>query len=195
MRLRDSPTGYGWVSIGLHWAAAGLVVALWFVGESINAQGDPSPLQNIRLHTTLGLCAYVLLTARVAWRFTEGHPGRSPRLGRFSFRSGLLVHYILVAGIAVMLLTGPLMAWSGGLPLAIFGFEIPSPFGRSPGLFEILHWIHRQTATVLMSVTALHILGVTKHVVFDRDGTLDKMMVPEPAASQPSSAREDSRRL
>jgi cytochrome b561 len=33
MRTRDTRTGYGWISIALHWATAILILTIWFIGS------------------------------------------------------------------------------------------------------------------------------------------------------------------
>ena len=86
MRTTDTRTGYGWVSIALHWTTAIIVLTLWFVGSSI--QSDPGTQEStLRLHTSIAITAYLLLWARVIWRLKIGHPGPPlppclPRVGR-----------------------------------------------------------------------------------------------------------------
>jgi cytochrome b561 len=176
MRWRDTPTGYGWLSIVFHWGTALAVLSLWFVGASI--AGSEGRAGTVRLHTTIALTAYLLLIARIAWRLSKGHPGPLPGQQGWEFSLGKLVHYLLLAAISVMVITGPLMAWTGGEPLLFFDLAIPSPFSANDAAFVALHEVHRHTATVIILATLLHILGVVKHMVFNRDGTFDKIMVP-----------------
>ena len=80
MRTTDTRTGYGWVSIALHWTTAIIVLTLWFVGSSIHS--DPETQDStLRLHTSIAITAYLLLWARVIWRFKIGHPGPLPNPG------------------------------------------------------------------------------------------------------------------
>ena len=62
MRAQDTPSGYGIVSIALHWLTAIIVLVIWFVGSSIRAGDDPE--STLRLHTSIALTAYVLLWAQ-----------------------------------------------------------------------------------------------------------------------------------
>ena len=34
-RISDADTGYGWISILLHWVTAVTVIPLWFIGKGI----------------------------------------------------------------------------------------------------------------------------------------------------------------
>lgn len=178
MRWFDGKADFGWISIGLHWLGAAAVLSLLFIGNSIQVTDGPARDDMLRLHTTLGLAAYLLLWARVAWRVAKGHPGPSPRQKRVYHVMGMWLHHLLVAAIVVMLLTGPLMAWAGDLPLRLGDLAIPSPFGTAPELFTVLRWGHIAAATVLGWGTLLHVSAVIKHVAMDRDGSLDRILLP-----------------
>ena len=110
MRTTDTRTGYGWVSIALHWTTAIIVLTLWFVGSSI--QSDPGTQEStLRLHTSIAITAYLLLWARVIWRLKIGHPGPLPKQGGLFYQIGKYTHYTMCVAIAFMLITGPLMLW------------------------------------------------------------------------------------
>ena len=68
MRTRDTRTGYGWISIALHWLTAIVILTLWFIGSSIQSDLATGSTSTLRLHTSIAITAYVLLWARVIWR-------------------------------------------------------------------------------------------------------------------------------
>ena len=71
----DKPDSFGWISIALHWAAAAIVLSMWFIGQSISAQSSVDGINNIRdLHIAVGLVSWVLLVGRIVWRIKHGHP-------------------------------------------------------------------------------------------------------------------------
>jgi cytochrome b561 len=76
-----------------------------------------------------------------------------------------------------MLLSGPLMVWSAGEPIRVFALTIPSPLARSPGLHDAMRDVHGLTASFLLLGIALHVLAVFEHVILNRDGTFDKIMI------------------
>lgn len=184
MRWADGKSDFGWISIGLHWVGAAAIISLLFVGNSIQSAEGPARDDMLRLHTTMGLAAYILLWARVAWRMAKRHPGPSPRQKRVDHTMGVWFHHLLVGAIVVMLITGPLLAWSGGMPLRLGDLAIPSPFGTAPELFTILRWGHIAAATVLGWGTLLHVAAVIKHVAVDRDGSLDRILLPAESEHQ-----------
>jgi cytochrome b561 len=76
-----------------------------------------------------------------------------------------------------MLVSGPLMVWSLGDTIGVFGFSIPSPFGMFPQAHHVLRTAHGYTASFILAGMILHVLAVFKHTVLNRDGTFDKIMI------------------
>jgi len=195
MRTTDTRTGYGWVSIALHWTTAIIVLTLWFVGSSIHS--DPGTQEStLRLHTSIAITAYLLLWARVIWRLKIGHPGPLPKQGGLFYQIGKYTHYTMCVAIAFMLITGPLMVWFRGDVIHVWDwFTLPGPVPASMGLFDAMHTIHVWCSRVIIVGTALHIGGVYKHAAFNQDGTFGKMLLPqrvEAPDSTPTSARTDT---
>ena len=180
MRLNDTKSGYGWISIAFHWLTAAVVIAMWTIGSL--AQGDAQGegkvgFDFVHLHTTIGMTAYVLLWARIIWRFKVGHPG--PRAGQSAtlYPIAKAVHYLLLLALGVALVSGPLTVWLAGDAIEAFSLALPSPFGKLPAAQDIARNVHGVTTMAVFGAIALHVLAVIKHAVFNRDGTFDKIMV------------------
>jgi len=177
MRTSDTRTGYGWISIALHWITAIIVLAIWFIGSSIHA--DPATSEStLRLHTSIAISAYALLWVRVVWRFMVGHPGPLPGQTGVFHTIGKYCHYVMLAAIGAMLLSGPTMVWARGDVIHVWNwFAIPGPFGANMGLFDTVHSIHVWCSRVIIVSTIFHLGGVYKHAAFNQDGTFGKMLV------------------
>jgi cytochrome b561 len=128
-----------------------------------------------------GVSAYLLLWGRILWRFAVGHPAPHPGQSALLFPVAKAFHYLFLIAIGLMLLSGPLMVWSGGDAIEVFAFAIPSPFAPSSGLHDLLRRIHGVTASIIILGAILHILAALKHIVFNRDGTFDKIMIADGA--------------
>jgi cytochrome b561 len=179
MRLRDTPTGYGWISIVLHWLTAIVIIAMLFIGSSIASTDPGERLAALNFHTSLGITSYIILWARIVWRFWVGHPGPNERQRGLFFELGKWTHYILMIALGGMLLSGPVMAWASGTDISVFGwFEIPAAAEPSYELRDTLHAVHRSCAIVIFIGVILHIGGVYKHTAFNHDGTFVKMILP-----------------
>ena len=84
-----------------------------------------------------------------------------------------------------MLLSGPIMVWSKGYPINIFGLiSLPSPLGKMETLHEVMEALHKLGAKLLFFAFILHMLGVLKHLIIDRDNTLKRMLVPSKKFSE-----------
>ena len=179
VRLQDTSHGYGWISIALHWLTAAIVLTMWIVGtmSQVASEGDYQFL--IHLHSTIGVATYVLLWARIAWRFKVGHPGPRPGQHTFLFPVAKWFHFLLLAAIGTMLISGPLMVWSAGDAIDVFAFAIPSPIGANPPLHDVLRIIHGYTASLIVVGIVVHVVAVFKHMIVNRDGTFDKIMIAD----------------
>lgn len=193
MRTQDTRTGYGWVSIALHWLTAILVLTIWFIGSSINLGTDGPSESTLRLHTSIAISAYALLWLRIVWRFVKGHPGPLPGQAGVFYAIGKYCHYAILVAICLMLISGPLMAWSRGTEIHVWDwFAIPAPFGANMPLFDAMHTIHVWCSRVIIIGTVLHMGGVYKHAAFNQDGTFGKMLVAardDKSAVKPAGAR------
>lgn len=170
----DRDGGYGWISIALHWLTAAAILALLFAGDSIAVAGADA--RNI--HTTIGTCAWLFLAGRIGWRLYQGHPPRAAEQGWFAFHAGTAVHYILLAALAVMLVSGPLAGWASGVGIEVFALHIPGSSEYQAGMHDLARTLHIGGAIALGVGTLVHVAGVLKHMFIDRDRTLDRIMVP-----------------
>lgn len=162
--LYDRPDSFGWISITLHWTTAVLIIVLWFVGMSIAYQAPETVAARRTLHITLGLLAWLPLAARIGWRLVQAHPqvrGQSAATHRLARAA----HYLMLAALSVMLLSGPVMAWA--LP-------------DRPAMAEGALLFHSNAAKLLLVLVLLHVAAALKHLMFHDDETIARIFVPKP---------------
>jgi cytochrome b561 len=189
MQLEDSSDGYGWISIALHWVTAVMVVTLLFVGSTISSLIGEERDAMLRLHTSIAISSYAVLWFRIWWRFDRGHPAATTKQRGPFFNLGKYVHLALLIAVAVMLVSGPLMVWSGGDSIEVFDwFSIPSPLDAPMGWHDFFFAVHRAAAVTIVTGLVLHLAGVYKHAAFNRDGTFTKMMVASASSDNQSRA-------
>ena len=181
VRWRDTRSGYGWVSIAAHWFTAVVVLTMWTLGTMSQTEVQVDSAWYAHVHMSIGVSAYLILWVRILWRFAVGHPAPHPGQSAILFPVAKAFHYLFLIAIGVMLVSGPLMVWSGGDAVEVFAFAIPSPFASWPGLHDLLRRIHGVTASIIILGVLLHILAALKHIVFNRDGTFDKIMIADGA--------------
>lgn len=179
MRLFDTPSGYGWISILLHWITAVLILYLLYLGSSIGSLEGADRMAAVSRHTSVAISTYLLLIGRIVWRFWFRHPGPRGEQRGWAFTLGKWTHYGMLVALCLMLISGPLMQWSYGRAINLYDwFSIPAPFGPSFGLAGFLHSVHSSAALFIFLTFILHIGGVYKHTAFNQDGTLAKIIIP-----------------
>jgi cytochrome b561 len=191
VRWKDTRSGYGWVSIALHWLTAIFVLTMWTLGTMSQTDIQADSAWYVHLHMSIGVSAYLILWGRIFWRFAVGHPAPHPGQSAALFPVAKAFHYLFLIAIGVMLLSGPLMVWSGGDAIEVFAFAIPSPLAPSSGLHDLLRRVHGFTASIIILSVMLHMLAALKHIVFNRDGTFDKIMIADGAerCDMPSASK------
>lgn len=180
MQLANSKVGYGWVSIAFHWLAAIAIVGMFLIGEQFeDLPRGPEKTALMGLHIGVGVLVAPLLLARVAARFVQTRPAPQPQHKLLALLS-TVVHVGLALAIVVLVFSGPLTVLSAGRALNVFGwFQIPSPMARNQELHEIAETVHVVAVKVMFALVVVHVLGVVKHLVLDRDKTLLRMLRPE----------------
>lgn len=176
---KDTPAGYGLISIVLHWVASIAVFALLISGSAL-AGLDAAGLAAARAtHTGIAMASYGLLVLRVGWRLYQGHPGPLPQQSVRLVQVAKAAHYLLLAVIGVMLCTGPAMALAGGIPISWFGHvQLPSPAGTNSNMYWALHQVHRTGAMIVFFLLLAHVGGALWHMIWRKDRTMDKMLMP-----------------
>lgn len=178
MNVGNTRTAYGWAAIALHWIAAGGVLALYLLGERMEeASGRSAKLAAQDLHVSVGVLLFAFLVARLLWSASQPTP--TPlESNRWLQMAAKTVQALFLLMIAVLLVTGPLAIWSVARPIEVFDlFAVPSPFPARVGwLHEAAEEIHGAASKLFWPLIGLHVAGALKHLVIDRDGTLQRML-------------------
>lgn len=177
MAMQDNTNTYGKISRLNHWLGALLVLALLGIGLYFEdmPKGDTKRFW-IQLHLAIGTVALLVLGFRIVWRMLSSSPRALPQAVALHALS-TAVHWLLLIGIALLIVTGPLSVWSVGRPFGIYDWlTFPSPFPEFRAQHKPLENIHGLIAKIMLPLIGLHLAGVLKHVVIDRDGSLRRML-------------------
>lgn len=176
--MTDPAHDYGVVSRINHWLVAVAVIALLALGlmfEDLPRGDERQYLQG--LHVSIGALAALVILFRVGWSLARPRlPDQAgPAWERAAAR---VVHFGLLASIAVLAVTGPLAPWTVGRGIDVFGwFTLPSPLPAMRSLHEAVEVVHAVTAKfVLLPLLVLHVAATAKHAIVDRDGRWRRMM-------------------
>lgn len=177
MRSEDR---YTTVAIALHWLIAALVIAQFALGwwmQEIPKQPPGPRAAAFNLHKSLGLLVFGLMAVRVAWWW--GHrPPALPPMARWQAALARATHVALYVTLLALPLTGYLGSAFSGYPVKFFGVVLPSWAAKDAALKDAMSAVHLVLAWTLGTAFVLHVAGVAKHALVDRDGLLRRMLPP-----------------
>jgi cytochrome b561 len=105
-----------------------------------------------------------------------GHQVSSLERGWVKFASRA-VHYLLYALLAVTVVLGFLLGWSGGHPVDFFGLGIPGPLGAlSRPERHLIRELHNYAAWAIVIVAFGHSLAALYHHYVLKDRVLVRML-------------------
>ncbi len=160
--LYDQQDSFGWISIALHWVTAVAICVLWFLGNSISYLPGAEADSRRALHIAIGLSIWALLAGRIAWRVLSPHPhvrGQSELI----HKSARIAHYAMLALLAVIIISGPIMAWARNDHAELASMALV---------------FHSFATTALLILVVLHVLAALKHLMFHDDETIARIFVP-----------------
>lgn len=187
-RWHNSPTGYGWVAIALHWGMALLLTGLFGVGVYMVdlTYYDPGYKLYPDLHRAFGVVAFALVLVRLAWRALDGAPDLEPGMAAWERAAAHGAHWAMYGLMLAIPVTGYLISTADGRGIDIFGwFELPAVLPASKGREETAGWIHRWLSYGMAGLVCAHTAAALKHHFLNRDRTLVRMLVGD-SARRPS---------
>lgn len=185
MTWTNTKDSYGWLAIALHWIAAFGVIAMFASGLAADAaheQGDRATfVARMGLHISIGATLFAFFAARIILHYTQPTPVKPVQANWLNVLA-TAVHHLLLLGILIQIVSGPLAVWSGGRAINIFGIvALPSPFGaRVESVHEFAETLHLVGRATIFITLPIHVLGALKHLVFDRDGVFSRIIRPGP---------------
>lgn len=178
--LKDSRSGYGLISILIHWISAALILFLFGLGIYMVDLGyyDDWYHKGPELHISLGLVVLLLMFARVVWRIVNPTP-EELSAKRAQNLSANLVKLGLYAFIVIVLVSGYLITTAEGQPASMFDLiKFPVLTELSSQNVDLAGEIHEYLAWGIVLLVALHIAGALFHHFVVRDRTLVRMLKP-----------------
>lgn len=170
-----SALNYDSRSIGLHWATAALVIALWSLGQTIDWFPRGSARTAARsVHIILGIILGLILCYRIVWRSGKGR--RLPPSGTGVFqRLATLLHFALYLALLATVSFGLANVWVRGDTL----FNIVTFPAFDPGnkvLRGQVGDLHALAANILLALAGMHAAAALLHHFVWHDDVLRRMM-------------------
>jgi cytochrome b561 len=178
--LKDSSSGYGLISIAIHWVSAILILFLFGLGIYMTGLSyyDDWYHKGPELHVSLGLVVLLLMLVRIFWRLANPTPvdlsdKRAQNLAAKCVKLGMYLF------IVVVLVTGYLITTAEGQPASMFNLiKFPVLMQLNADSVDLAGELHEYLAWGIIALVVLHSLGALMHHFFMRDKTLVRMLKP-----------------
>lgn len=166
-------TQYSKRMVIVHWLTLALLIAAWFLGESVHdaRQDEVATLTGYIVHASVGGTILLLLLARLYFLRKDGTP---PAMGDTPLdKAAKGVHYLLYTLLVLLPVSGMMQIVTSDVGKALLAGDA----AMLPKKFEgvVAHEVHETLVTVLVVLVVLHILGAIKHQFITKDGLMERM--------------------
>lgn len=192
--MRNNRTGFGWITIVLHWMIAVIILALIALGFVMRRVPIDPALQFslYQWHKSLGFTALGLATVRMLWHMIELRPHPPEGLSAIERHAASTTHAVLVVLALAVPLAGWAVASTSTLNIPSFYFNwvvIPHlPMAKSGAAEDFWTLVHMALGYLLLGVVALHASAALYHHFARRDDVLVRML----SAGSRSRGRSDA---
>lgn len=178
--LKDSSSGYGLVSILIHWISALLILFLFGLGVYMVdlTYYDDWYHKGPELHVSLGLLVLLIMLVRIVWRIINPTPIDLPAKP-VQQKTAKLVKLALYLFIFVVIVSGYLITTAEGQAASLFNvLKFPVITQLSSANVDLAGEIHEYFAWAIIALVVLHALGALFHHFVMRDRTLVRIVKP-----------------
>ncbi|HEY6023695.1 MAG TPA: cytochrome b [Pseudolabrys sp.] len=171
------PNGYTTTAKSLHWLIVVLLIVQFIIAWTMPHIGRNTPVTTlISLHFSFGIIILAVAIVRLVWRATHTEPTPLDGVPPWQVQSARVVHWLLYLLLFVLPFLGWINASWRGMPIVMFGAELPKLIGtRAPGW----GWtgdVHNLLAEyVMLTLIGLHIAAGLYHYFIRRDRVLQRM--------------------
>jgi cytochrome b561 len=162
----------------LHWLIVALMIAQYIFAWTMPHIGRNTQVTTlISLHFTFGIIILAVAAIRVIVRLTHHQMEPEDGLPPWQVAASRLMHRLLYALLFIIPILGWMNASWRGMPIVMFGFELPALLPkRAPG-FGWTGDVHSLLSNYLMlALVGLHAVAGLYHHFILRDGVLRRML-------------------
>ncbi len=181
--IKDTKTRFGLVSVLLHWYIALTILCLLLSGSGIHFLPAQGPLRPLRQdltwwHMSFAVTAVPFVFYRIVWRIHYGKPKTHTQHWLLKSIADV-VWVVLLIAMASQIITGPSRQLTRPEDVQWFGITvIPARQWMAGNWTEFLRRLHFYGAMTIAGLVVLHVGGVLKHILIDRDHVLQRMLWP-----------------
>jgi cytochrome b561 len=138
------------------------------------------------VHKLVGLSILCLTTGRILWRLFDKPPALPADVGLWNARLAHAIAACLLLMMVIMPISGYLWTEGHGYDVApLDWFTLPRFFFNDKPLGDFAKSVHLWGRWIVYSLIALHLAGVSYHLIFRRDRLLERMLPPQRPQADP----------
>lgn len=182
MAQHSSTSRYNGLSIFLHWVLGAGLIGVFAVGLYMaDLPFSPQRLKLYNWHKWAAVVILALSVFRLVWRITHPAPAMPEHIEKGMPAWQRIAHHATHHSLYLLFFAVPLLGWAyssaAGFPIVVFGIlPLPDFVPVSQELAELLKPLHKLSAFAMAALVLLHVAGVLKHLLIDRDGLLLRML-------------------
>lgn len=171
-------TQYTATAKALHWIMAFALIALFVLGIYMHDLAfSPLKLKLYSWHKWAGVCIFLLVLVRLAWRVTHRPPALPDTMRPIEKLLAHGGHHTLYALMIVIPLSGWLMSSAKGFQTVLFGvLPLPDLIEKNETLGEVLQQVHMALNYFFAVVVVGHVAAALKHHFINKDNVLNRML-------------------
>ena len=160
-----------------HWLTLVLLVAAWFLGDSLAEMTDDSKatILGYVVHMLAGGAVLLLTVPRLFFRIKDGTPPAMGQTAMDKLAKG--IHHFLYLVLFVLPVSGvvTVLTSKAGQALLSGDASLLPKDGDYDHVFA--HEVHELMVNVLIVLVVIHVLGAIKHQFISKDGLMERMML------------------
>jgi cytochrome b561 len=176
--ILNSKSGYGWISIIIHWLMAFAFIALFLLGQYMvdldyyDAWYHRAP----EIHKSIGILLLITMLFRFFWNKIQTVPESLSSSNKSEF-AARLTHNLFYLLVVMLFISGYLISTAEGKGIDVFNwFTVPALMPEQSERADLAGAIHELLATGFMLLVAIHALAALYHHFIVKDFTLKRML-------------------
>ncbi|MEP3280075.1 MAG: cytochrome b [Stappiaceae bacterium] len=174
---QPATAAYDVISRFNHWIIAFAIIGMLIFGVYIEDFVPRGPEKGalIGIHKAIGVLILIYGVWRIGWRLVQGFLEPAAPMPPWQDRISKITHWVLIAGILIMPISGMMTSLFGSHDISVFGiFTIPG-LTENRTISDLAGSVHAIAGKVMIAFVVLHIAGALKHHLVDKDATLSRM--------------------
>jgi len=178
MEWKNTLNRYGIIAKLFHWGMAIILIGMVILGlVMVELPFGVQKLKLYRWHKEYGMLILMLVTLRLAWRFSNIIPPLPSHLPWWQKWAAYSVHFAFYLLMFCLPLSGWMLSSAAGLPVSFFGlFVLPDLVTASEPLRLTLTLIHAWLAYFLIAAFFAHVGAALFHHFYYKDDILRRMI-------------------